>query len=75
VADSGGRVGWLPGKQVKDRYGRTSRMSMSSGANLEAQMLADGLGFQVAWRRTSILLPVSRLPNSRASGRGCGGRL
>ncbi|WP_414871691.1 thermonuclease family protein [Pseudomonas sp. IT-347P] len=45
----GGRVGLLPGKQAKDQYGRTlAHVYSASGANLEAQMLADGLGFQVA---------------------------
>ncbi|WLH36081.1 thermonuclease family protein [Pseudomonas sp. FP2196] len=49
VADSGGRVGLLPGKQAKDHYGRTlAHLYSVSGSNLEAQMLADGLGFQVA---------------------------
>lgn len=49
VADSGGRVGLLPGKQAKDHYGRTlAHVYSASGANLEAQMLADGLGFLVA---------------------------
>lgn len=49
VDASGGRVGLLLGKQVKDHYGRTlAHIYSTSGANLEAQMLADGLGFQVA---------------------------
>ncbi|QXI06683.1 thermonuclease family protein [Pseudomonas tensinigenes] len=49
VDASGGRVGLLPGKQAKDHYGRTlAHIYSASGANLEAQMLADGLGFQVA---------------------------
>lgn len=49
VDDSGGRVGLLPGKQAKDHYGRTlAHVYSAQGANLEAQMLADGLGFQVA---------------------------
>ncbi|MGE1092643.1 thermonuclease family protein [Pseudomonas zeae] len=49
VDASGGRVGLRPGKQVKDHYGRTlAHIYSTSGANLEAQMLADGLGFQVA---------------------------
>ncbi len=49
VDASGGRVGLLPGKQAKDHYGRTlAYIYSASGANLEAQMLADGLGFQVA---------------------------
>ncbi|MFP6831313.1 MAG: thermonuclease family protein [Pseudomonas sp.] len=46
---SGGRVGLRPGKQAKDHYGRTlAHIYSASGANLEAQMLTDGLGFQVA---------------------------
>ncbi|MFJ5237250.1 thermonuclease family protein [Pseudomonas neuropathica] len=49
VADSGGRVGLRLGKQAKDHYGRTlAHIYSTNGANLEAQMLADGLGFQVA---------------------------
>ncbi len=49
VDASGGRVGLLPGKQAKDHYGRTlAHIYSASGANLEAQMLAYGLGFQVA---------------------------
>jgi endonuclease YncB( thermonuclease family) len=49
VDASGGRVGLLPGTQAKDHYGRTlAHVYSASGANLEAQMLADGLGFQVA---------------------------
>ncbi|WP_085631061.1 MULTISPECIES: thermonuclease family protein [unclassified Pseudomonas] len=49
VADSGGRVGLLPGKESKDRYGRTlAHVFSRGGVNLEAQMLADGLGYQVA---------------------------
>ncbi|WP_213940132.1 thermonuclease family protein [Pseudomonas sp. dw_612] len=49
VAASHGRVGLLPGKEDKDRYGRTlAHVYGANGANLEAQMLAEGLGFQVA---------------------------
>jgi len=49
VDASGGRVGLRPGKQAKDHYGRMlAHIYSASGANLEAQMLADGLGFQVA---------------------------
>ncbi|WP_438300456.1 thermonuclease family protein [Pseudomonas sp. NMS19W] len=49
VADSGGRVGLRLGAQAKDHYGRTlAHLYSVSGASLEAQMLADGLGFQVA---------------------------
>ncbi|UVL40896.1 thermonuclease family protein [Pseudomonas sp. B21-040] len=49
VAASDGRVGLLPGKESKDHYGRTlAHVYGADGANLEAQMLAEGLGFQVA---------------------------
>jgi endonuclease YncB( thermonuclease family) len=49
VAASNGRVGVLAGKESKDHYGRTlAHLYGADGANLEAQMLAEGLGFQVA---------------------------
>ncbi|MBK5414943.1 thermonuclease family protein [Pseudomonas sp. TH31] len=49
VAASKGQVGLLPGKEATDRYGRTlAHVYGADGANLEAQMLAEGLGFQVA---------------------------
>lgn len=49
VAESDGRVGLLPGKESQDHYGRTlAHVYGANGANLEAQMLAEGLGFQVA---------------------------
>ncbi|WP_409315527.1 thermonuclease family protein [Pseudomonas sp. KCJK9016] len=49
VADSGGRVGLRLGAQERDHYGRTlAHLYSVSGVSLEAQMLADGLGFQVA---------------------------
>jgi endonuclease YncB( thermonuclease family) len=49
VSASDGRVGLLPGKESKDHYGRTlAHVYSADGANLEAQMLAEGLGFLVA---------------------------
>ncbi|VVN49396.1 thermonuclease family protein [Pseudomonas fluorescens] len=49
VAASDGRLALLPGKESKDSYGRTlAHLYSTDGANLEAQMLAEGLGFQVA---------------------------
>ena len=46
VALSDGRVGLLPGKQTKDRYGRTlAHVFGADGSNLEAQLLADGLAY------------------------------
>ncbi|MHC8316599.1 thermonuclease family protein [Pseudomonas sp. LB3P31] len=49
VAASDGQVRLLPGQESQDRYGRTlAHVYGADGANLEAQMLAEGLGFQVA---------------------------
>jgi len=49
VDASGGRVGVVPGRESKDRYGRTlAHLYGANGENLEAQLLAEGLGFQVA---------------------------
>jgi endonuclease YncB( thermonuclease family) len=49
VAASDGQVGLLPGKESKDHYGRTlAHVYAADGANLEAQMLAEGLGYLVA---------------------------
>lgn len=49
VDASGGRVGVVLGRESKDHYGRTlAHLYGANGENLEAQLLADGLGFQVA---------------------------
>ena len=49
VAQSNGRVGLLAGKQSRDRYGRTlAHVFGADGSNLEARLLAEGLGYQVA---------------------------
>ncbi len=49
VAASDGRVGLQLGRQAKDHYGRTlAHVYDSSGRNLEAQLLAEGLGYLVA---------------------------
>lgn len=49
VAASGGQVGVVPGREGKDHYGRTlAHVYGANGENLEAQLLAEGLGFQVA---------------------------
>ena len=42
------RVGLVVGREGKDRYGRTlAHLYGAEGKNLEAQLLAEGLGFQV----------------------------
>ncbi len=73
VADSGGRVGLLPGKQAKDHYGRTlAHVYSTNGTNLEAQMLADGLGFQVAVAPNVDLVACQQAAerSARQAGRG-----
>lgn len=49
VDASDGHVGLLPGEQRQDRYGRTlAHLYDRAGRNLEAQLLAEGLGYMVA---------------------------
>jgi endonuclease YncB( thermonuclease family) len=49
VAANDGHVGLLPGHEPKDRYGRTLAHAYDGkGRNLEAQLLAEGLGYLVA---------------------------
>lgn len=48
VQASDGRVGLAVGRERKDHYGRTlAHLYGADGENLEAQLLAEGLGFQV----------------------------
>ncbi|VVO24436.1 hypothetical protein PS708_04484 [Pseudomonas fluorescens] len=48
VDASDGRVGLVAGRESKDRYGRTlAHLYGANGENLEARLLAEGLGFQV----------------------------
>ena len=48
VKASDGRVGLVPGREGKDHYGRTlAHLYGANGENLEAQLLAEGLGYQV----------------------------
>jgi len=73
VADSGGRVGLQPGQQAKDHYGRTlAHVYSTNGTNLEAQMLADGLGFQVAVAPNDDLVACQQAAehSARQAGRG-----
>lgn len=49
VAASGGRIGLRLGREAQDRYGRTLAHAYDGqGRNLEAQLLAEGLGYLVA---------------------------
>ena len=73
VKASGGRVGLRLGKQGKDRYGRTlAHVYDAGGANIEAQMLADGLGFQVAVAPNVALVACQQAAERRARQAGLG---
>lgn len=50
VAASGGQVGLRAGKSARDHYGRTlAHVYGRDGHNLEARLLAEGLGYRVAF--------------------------
>jgi len=67
VSQSDGRVGLLMGQQPKDRYGRTlAHVFGANGSNFEAQLLADGLGFQVALAPNVELLACQQAAEQRA---------
>ncbi|HGN3030883.1 TPA: thermonuclease family protein [Pseudomonas aeruginosa] len=49
VSASDGRLTLQPGRQARDHYGRTlAHLFDASGANLEARLLGEGLGYLVA---------------------------
>lgn len=73
VAESDGRVGLRLGAESKDRYGRTlAHVFSAKGENLEAQMLADGLGFQVAVAPNVDLVDCQQAAERRARKAGLG---
>ena len=73
VAESDGRVGLRLGAQSKDHYGRTlAHVFSTKGENLEAQMLADGLGFQVAVAPNVDLVDCQQAAERRARQAGLG---
>ncbi|CAH0236613.1 SPBc2 prophage-derived endonuclease YokF [Pseudomonas brassicacearum] len=73
VADSEGRVGLLPGKEGKDRYGRTlAHVYSGQGTNFEAQLLAEGLGFHVAVAPNVDLVACQTAAERQARAAGLG---
>ncbi|PMX02671.1 nuclease [Pseudomonas sp. FW215-R2] len=73
VAESDSRVGLLLGAESKDHYGRTlAHVFSAKGDNLEAQMLADGLGFQVAVAPNVDLVDCQQAAERRARQAGLG---
>ena len=75
VDTSGGRVGVVLGREGKDRYGRTlAHLYGANGANLEAQLLAEGLGFLVAVAQgREPSRPAGECPATVSDERGHGG--
>ena len=71
VDASDGRVGLVPGRESKDRYGRTlAHLYGADGENLEAQLLADGLGFHVGVApNTDLVACQQAAENSARDGR------
>ncbi|WLH13199.1 thermonuclease family protein [Pseudomonas hefeiensis] len=73
VRASEGRVGLIPGKEGKDRYGRTlAHVYNADGQNLEAQLLAEGLGFHVVVAPNVDLAHCQRAAERQAREAGLG---
>ena len=73
VAASDGRVGWVPGRERKDRYGRIlAHLYGTDGENLEARLLAEGLGFQVAVAPNTDLVVCQQAAENSARQAGVG---
>ena len=73
VRESRNRVALRPGREGKDRYGRTlAHVYGASGANLEAQLLAEGLGFQVAVAPNIDLVTCQQAAERHARQAGLG---
>lgn len=73
VAASDGRVIVQPGREPRDRYGRTlANVFDSHGRNLEERLLAEGLGYQVAIAPNDSLLACQQAAERSARAAGLG---
>ncbi|MGV8916903.1 MAG: thermonuclease family protein [Pseudomonas sp.] len=73
VDENGGQVGVLLGQDPKDHYGRTlANLYGRQGNNLEAQLLAEGLGYQVAITPNVALLDCQQAAERSARQAGLG---
>ena len=73
VEDSGGQVRLRVGEQATDHYGRTlANVYGRNGANLEAQMLAEGLGYLVAVSPNVALVGCQQAAEDTARQTGLG---
>ncbi|WP_236614257.1 thermonuclease family protein [Stutzerimonas azotifigens] len=73
VQANGGRVGLVSGREAKDRYGRTLAHAYDAGGNnLEAVLLAEGLGYFVAVAPNTRLVDCHRAAeqSARSAGKG-----
>jgi endonuclease YncB( thermonuclease family) len=67
VDGSGGQVALKAGAQAKDHYGRTlANVYARDGVNLEAQLLSEGLGYQVAVTPNVSLVACQRIAEQTA---------
>lgn len=73
VAANDGRVGLRLGVKSRDHYGRTLAHAYDrQGRNLEAQLLAEGLGYRVAFEPASGLETCQREAEAAAREQGAG---
>ncbi len=73
VAANDGRVRVRLGREAKDRYGRTlAHLYDARGRNLEAQLLAEGLGYLVAIAPNVALLECQQVAERSARQAGLG---
>jgi len=73
VAANDGELALQPGRQPKDRYGRTlAHLYDRQGQNIEAQLLAEGLGYLVAIAPNTELTACQKVAEreAREAGRG-----
>lgn len=70
---SGGQVGLRVGEQATDRYGRTlANVYGRNGDNLEAQLIAEGLGYLVAVSPNVVLVDCQQAAEKAARQAGLG---
>lgn len=73
VAQSGGRVGLLPGRERHDRHGRTlAHVYDVNGINLEARLIAEGLAYQIAIVPNVALVACQQAAENHARRAGLG---
>lgn len=73
VDENGGKVGVIVGEEPQDHYGRTlANLYGRQGINLEAQLLVEGLGYQVAIAPNVALLDCQQSAEQVARQAGLG---